>query len=879
MGRILRPVSKRVQLPKLLVLPHQRHICLKLLPLRPAPQSMHLHGFRARVALWSISNCQYHHSRKIKFSRNLATSTTGLSPWSMQKQVVDALCSGERKKASDLLLDFGYRSRSLKADDFVGILNYCARSPDPLFVVEIWRLMELKDVSMNNICSSLMMEALCKGGYLDEAFNLMDFLGVSQHLRPLLPLYNILLRSCVESKSIIQASKCLELMEKQMVGKNEATYSELLKLAVLQRSLPTALLIWQEYNKHHSKSIIALHKFIWTFIRLGDLKSAYEALQQMVSLPMTGNIAGTVYGKFYSTILDIPVPSNKKLGPTMLDFMGDKQLDSCIHPSIMYLPDAISASIEKGQPGVRKGVQPLGLAHQTISTGNKKVKIAKLDELSRRKHLQLMKVLRWSFNDVIHGCAKEKNYMLAKKLIVQMKILGVKPSSCTYDGIIQAASFQSNFRDGLGVLKIMQQENLKPLNSTLATLSVICSKALQLDLAESFLDRISECLSPHPYNALLASCNVLNQPERAVQVFAKMKQIKLLPDIRTYELLFSLFGFVNSPYEHSNMLSQLHVAKRINAIERDMANNGVQHSHLSMKNLLNALGEERMIRELIEYFYVAEKLFVYGNPSLATDIYNVVLHHLVEAQKGQIAINIFKRMKLCGYHPDSETYNIMVDCCSILRSYKSASLLISMMIRQGFSPVTCTYTALIKILLQDEKFNEALNLLERTRLDGIQLDVLLFNTFLRQACYKRRIDIIELIVEYMHQEKVRPNPVTCGYVFSAYVNSGFHNTAIEALQVLSLRMMSEDGNILREKRRFVDEFILAEDSAAESDILVKLFEDSEDEFAVGLLNLRWCAVLGFPVCESADQSLWAKRIELQFHKRRLKESNYNSFKG
>jgi len=36
------------------------------------------------------------------------------------------------------------------------------------FVMEIWRFMELKGVSMNDICSSLMIEALCKGGYLEE---------------------------------------------------------------------------------------------------------------------------------------------------------------------------------------------------------------------------------------------------------------------------------------------------------------------------------------------------------------------------------------------------------------------------------------------------------------------------------------------------------------------------------------------------------------------------------------------------------------------------------------------------------------------------------------------------------------------------------------
>jgi len=58
-------------------------------------------------------------------------------------------------------------------------------------------------------------------------------------------------------------------------------------------------------------------------------------------------------------------------------------------------------------------------------------------------------------------------------------------------------------------LKKMEQKNLKPNDSTLVTLSITCSKALQLDLAEAFLNQISGCLYPHPYNALLASCNKL----------------------------------------------------------------------------------------------------------------------------------------------------------------------------------------------------------------------------------------------------------------------------------------------------------------------------------------------------------------------------------
>ena len=61
------------------------------------------------------------------------------------------------------------------------------------------------------------------------------------------------------------------------------------------------------------------------------------------------------------------------------------------------------------------------------------------------------------------------------------------------------------------------------------------------------------------------------------------------------------------------------------------------------------------------------------------------------------AMEIFKQMKTCGIPPNAATYNIMIDCCSIIRCFKSASALVSMMVRDGFYPQTMTYTALIKV--------------------------------------------------------------------------------------------------------------------------------------------------------------------------------------
>lgn len=65
-----------------------------------------------------------------------------------------------------------------------------------------------------------------------------------------------------------------------------------------------------------------------------------------------------------------------------------------------------------------------------------------------------------------------------------------------------------------------------------------------------------------------------------------MKHLNVKPNIRTYELLFSLFSNINVPYEEGHVLSHVDVSKRISIIETDMLNNEIQHSFVSMKNLV-----------------------------------------------------------------------------------------------------------------------------------------------------------------------------------------------------------------------------------------------------------------------------------------------------
>ncbi|CAN1796484.1 Pentatricopeptide repeat-containing protein At1g76280 [Linum perenne] len=831
-----------------------------------------------RIPFWSIANsiCRLKVNNQGRreaihnswFSRAFATSNVpgagydflvqGLKcTGSLQQQIIDSLNLEKREIASNLLDDLGNGNVSLGANDFSDILKHCARSPDPLsdlpnlfscfvpllqFAMETWRAMEKNNVSPNHICYLHMVKALCRGGYLEEASNLVTYAGECHDVYPLLPLYNAVLRGCSKMRNMVHANLCLDHMESRMVGKNEVTYMELLKLAVWQQNIHAVHEIWKNYIRYYTPSLVALQKFIWSFATLREIQPAFKTLQYMVTLAFGGryavastseesNIMNVRKGSLGSPRLDIPVP---------------------------YKFDLVSQDIDCKQT---EQLIPMN-SHTCSGIDNRR------GTLSGVSVYQDMEMLKLSFDELLRACAKTKNGGLAKQLMLQMQKIGIHPSTRTYDGFVRALVRGEGLTEGMSVFKLMQGTDLKPHDSTLAALSVGCSKNLELDLAEAFLNELSDCRYSYPCNEFLKACDRLDQPERAVRVLAKMKKLNFKPDIWTYELLFSLFGNVNAPYEEGNMWSHMEVTKRIDAIEMDMAKNGVQHTHTSMKNLLKALGTEGMTHELVQHLRFAEDLFSRNNTYLGSPIYNIVLHALVEAQENRLALKIFKKMRSSHVFPNAGTYNIMIDCASSIQSYKFALSLLCVMMRVGFDPVASTYTSLMKIQMDSGDFDEALFLLDRMELEGISVDVLLYNTILDKAFAKGRIDITEFVVEHMRQHGVQPDPSTCASVFSAYVRGRFENLALEALQVLSMRMLSqEDADLEQFKAKFEDDMILSEDSEVESEIL-QLFVTPDERITVALLNLRWCAILGSTISWSPNRTSWARRLEANYHTKR-----------
>lgn len=169
----------------------------------------------------------------------------------------------------------------------------------------------------------------------------------------------------------------------------------------MQENLPVVHEIWKEYIKYYSPCITSLRKFVWAFSRLRDLEAAYIALQHMVSIVLRGGfiVGKTAEGKLFTLRLDIPIPSSFELDlkrcseenedPELSGFINTKEMEDNKQGFTFFTKK--SEAENDGRSMMRK-------CHGS----------------------SVMKVLRWSFNDVIHACAWSPNCRLAEQLILQV---------------------------------------------------------------------------------------------------------------------------------------------------------------------------------------------------------------------------------------------------------------------------------------------------------------------------------------------------------------------------------------------------------------------------------------------------------------------------
>lgn len=104
-----------------------------------------------------------------------------------------------------------------------------------------------------------------------QAFNVLTLVGENHDIRPILPMYNNFLRECVQTRSLHHVNQCLDLMERQLLGTNEVTYAQFLKvrkekvLSVICSYLLSNIMI-----TIMNTSLLLISFLVWISILFGD---------------------------------------------------------------------------------------------------------------------------------------------------------------------------------------------------------------------------------------------------------------------------------------------------------------------------------------------------------------------------------------------------------------------------------------------------------------------------------------------------------------------------------------------------------------------------------------------------------------------------------
>ncbi|KAL2611007.1 hypothetical protein R1flu_022699 [Riccia fluitans] len=802
------------------------------------------------------------------------------------------LKQGEESSASKVIRDMKSLDSALTVVVCNYLLNSCSKNRNPKMAKEVWNFMRSNKVRMNSVSYGCLIGALSRGGCIDEATELLKLLSKNNEAN--LVMYNTVLNGCVHKKNKVHAERCIQLMEKQGISKDERTYVELIKLSGMLGDVSATKMWWTQLAQNFTPSPTARSCYIIALCRTNELTEARQALEDMVSAYGYGKLTKSVplegHGRernsdfsaeepyFYSQEFpesendEIARSSGTKISKVFVedgpDYDDITRLNTYGAAQEPHLTSSSGDDEDESVLFSKEDVEVPGFSTVFSSRG------MKLSDLTLTGLMELEN----AYNSMINAAGKAKDHILAECLFSEMRQLGLKLNIYTYNALLRAVLEGRGVKHGLRILKKMDSTGIKPdVHSLTALLEGYCRDG-KLNKAHDVLDYMedsnrSQHPSCHTYNIFLNACVYLEDSDCALQVFGRMKEFGVAPDICTYIAMFTVMGSATSEPEGSSPWSQQQVAKRVTSLELDMAQSGLQHTRESFTSLMNVLGAHGLTELMLQRLKDAKS---YGDDLLDVTAYNIAILNCVNLNQVETAWKVYEQMKNAGFKPDVYTYNILINGCSHDKQMATALELVDTMRQEGLTPDVVTFNTLLKVICRSEQMDVVFDVLKEMTASGVQPDTATFNTILTSASYQKRVDVMEHMVEEMRRRNICPDHHTLLPVVSAYMQAGLTDDAVEALRVLSFRMLGStkpvDASL--QNRDQVQGVIgdLARRNLSLGMNTRELLKDailhsSTEAFAIYTGALAGL-VQGNSVNVDIEDSYWAERLSSQYDQRR-----------
>ncbi|EPS69249.1 hypothetical protein M569_05516, partial [Genlisea aurea] len=270
------------------------------------------------------------------------------------------------------------------------------------------------------------------------------------------------------------------------------------------------------------------------------------------------------------------------------------------------------------------------------------------------------------------------------------------------------------------------------------------------------------------YDALLKAYVKVGALRNAESVVSGMKSAGVSPDEQTYGLLMDAYGSAGR-WDSARVV--------VEAMEAD----GMKPNTFPFVRMLSGCRDRG---EWQKAFQILREMRSAGvNPD--RPFYNVMIDTFGKCNRIGHMMAAFDRMKAEGIKPDLVTWNTIIDCHSKRGLHRRAEELFREMRERGrCSPCPVTYNIMIRSFGEQERWDDARDLLGEMRARGIAPDAVTYTTLVdsygRSGRFYEAIDCLE----EMKSSGLRPSAATYNALINAYAQRGLSEKAVNAFRVM-----------------------------------------------------------------------------------------------
>uniref|UniRef100_A0A7N0UEK2 Pentatricopeptide repeat-containing protein n=1 Tax=Kalanchoe fedtschenkoi TaxID=63787 RepID=A0A7N0UEK2_KALFE len=313
-----------------------------------------------------------------------------------------------------------------------------------------------------------------------------------------------------------------------------------------------------------------------------------------------------------------------------------------------------------------------------------------------------------------------------------------------------------------------------PSEDTYALLIKAFCTALQLDKAEAVFAEMRRT-GATVYNAYIDGLVKGGNPEKAIEIYHRMKRDRCQPTPETYTMLINIYGRARKSYM---ALKTFHEMKSLKC----------KPNICVYTALINAFAREGLCEKAEEFFEQMQEA------GLEPDVYayNALMESYSRAGFPYAAAEIFSLMQHMGCDPDTASYNIMVDAYGRAGLHEDAEAAFEGMKRLEIVPTLKSHMHLLSAYSRAGNVSRCEEIVTRMQESGPEPDTFVFNSMLNLYGRLGQFQKMEETFQLMESSKGAADISTYNILINMYGRAGFVEQMEEAFASLESKHLEPD---------------------------------------------------------------------------------------